>query len=144
MKIDAKEIWEWLENQKYQTDYEETGEYKMYFDLDMPRILNDFLGFQKESILHNETKQVITDEEIEQIASDEMQQDWNDLKFENVYRTGFVDGAKMVKRRHIQKLNFNEENKSEIKLQILDLLKENGWEDHSLYDLIESFQPKNK
>ena len=43
-------IYKWLESKKYQTEYEETGEYKMYFSVDMPKILNDFIkdfGFQK-------------------------------------------------------------------------------------------------
>jgi len=37
------EIWEWLKEQNYQTAYEETGEYEMYYSIDMPKILNDFL-----------------------------------------------------------------------------------------------------
>lgn len=41
--MENKEIYEWLEKQNYQTEYEETGEYKMYFSVDMPKILNDFL-----------------------------------------------------------------------------------------------------
>jgi hypothetical protein len=41
------EIWKWLEDQKYQTDYEEFGEYKMYYDLDMPKILREFLEYSK-------------------------------------------------------------------------------------------------
>ena len=42
-----KEIWKWLKEQNYQTDYEETGEYKMYYDLDMPNILRAFLEHSK-------------------------------------------------------------------------------------------------
>lgn len=43
-------IYKWLESKEYQTEYEETGEYKMYFSVDMPKILNDFIkdfSFQK-------------------------------------------------------------------------------------------------
>ena len=42
-----QEIWKWLRQQNYQTDYEETGEYKMYYDLDMPKILRAFLEHSK-------------------------------------------------------------------------------------------------
>ncbi len=34
-----------------------------------------------------------TDEEINQVACDEMQQDWNDIRFQKVYKDGFIDGA---------------------------------------------------
>ena len=40
--IPRAEILEWLKNQKYETDYEETGEYKVYYEIDMPKILTDF------------------------------------------------------------------------------------------------------
>jgi len=40
------EIYNWLMEQKYQTDYEETGEYKMYFDVDMPKILEDYWNWR--------------------------------------------------------------------------------------------------
>lgn len=35
------EIHQWIEDQKYQTDY--SGEYRMYFGIDMPKILRNFL-----------------------------------------------------------------------------------------------------
>jgi len=38
-----EEIFRWLDKQNYQTDYEETGEYKMYYVVDMPKILNDYI-----------------------------------------------------------------------------------------------------
>jgi len=41
----------------------------------------------------------VTDNEIDQVACDEMQQDWNDLRFQKVYKEGFIDGAKWIRRR---------------------------------------------
>ena len=41
-RLESAEILEWLKNQKYETDYEETGEYKVYYEIDMPKILTDF------------------------------------------------------------------------------------------------------
>lgn len=38
----SKEIYDWLKAQKYQTEYEETGEYRMYFEVDMPKILEAY------------------------------------------------------------------------------------------------------
>jgi hypothetical protein len=48
-----EEIYKWLESQKYQTEYEETGEYKMYFGVDMPKILNDFTKIELLSLLED-------------------------------------------------------------------------------------------
>lgn len=45
MKYTNKEIYEWLNTKNYQTEYEETGEYEMYFSVDMPKILNDFVEY---------------------------------------------------------------------------------------------------
>jgi hypothetical protein len=47
------EIFQWLQDQKYQTDRGEEG-YLMYFDLDMPKILRDFLQFNKNSFTNDE------------------------------------------------------------------------------------------
>jgi len=41
----------------------------------------------------------VKEEEIEQVACDEMQQDWNDLAYQNVYHGGFKDGAKWMQER---------------------------------------------
>ena len=41
-KLTDSDIYGWLQSQKYQTEYEETGEYKMYFSVDMPKILEDY------------------------------------------------------------------------------------------------------
>jgi hypothetical protein len=49
--MEAREIYEWLEKQNYQTEYEETGEYKMYFEVDMPKILNDYEKYLKSKSL---------------------------------------------------------------------------------------------
>ncbi len=40
-----------------------------------------------------------SDEEIRQVAADECQQDWNDLRFKDVYYNGFMDCAKWLKSR---------------------------------------------
>ena len=40
-----------------------------------------------------------TDEEIEQVACDEMQQDWTDLAYLRVYKDGFIDGAKWMRNQ---------------------------------------------
>ncbi len=50
------EIRQWLKEQNYQTEYEETGEYKMYYELNMPKILNDYLASQP-----NEIKTILKD-----------------------------------------------------------------------------------
>jgi len=36
-------IYEWLNSEKFQTEYEETGEYLMYYEIDMPVILRKFI-----------------------------------------------------------------------------------------------------
>ena len=38
------------------------------------------------------------DSDIDQVACDEMQQDWNDLRFREVYRQAFVDGATWMRQ----------------------------------------------
>lgn len=43
--MDDKTIYEWLKTQKYQTEYEYTGEYRMYFEVDMPKILRDYFNW---------------------------------------------------------------------------------------------------
>jgi len=54
----SEEIYKWLASKKYQTEYGENGEYKMYFEVDMPKILHEYA----------QTKQVeITDEMIEKM-----------------------------------------------------------------------------
>jgi hypothetical protein len=51
--MENKDIFEWLEKQNYQTEYEETGEYKMYFDLDMPKILEDYYNWRKNNEIND-------------------------------------------------------------------------------------------
>ena len=41
--------------------------------------------------------EAVGDAEIQQVAIDEAQQDWNDLRFKEVFRDGFVNGAKWMK-----------------------------------------------
>jgi hypothetical protein len=38
----SKEIYEWLKSKNYQTEEGETGEYTMYFSVDMPKILEEY------------------------------------------------------------------------------------------------------
>lgn len=42
---------------------------------------------------------MITDKEINQVADDEKQKDWNDLKYADIYKDGFIDGAKWMQMR---------------------------------------------
>ena len=44
MKYKSEIIYKFLEEKNYQTEHGEQ-EYKMYFDVDMPRILNDFVEY---------------------------------------------------------------------------------------------------
>lgn len=44
-----------------------------------------------------QSKGSVTDEEIEHVACEESQQDWNDLRYKNVYKSAFIDGAKWMR-----------------------------------------------
>lgn len=66
----AEEIYEWLKSQKYQTEQGEQ-EYKMYFDIDMPKITNDALIY-----FSLPAKQNVTDEDIEKWANDDIADHW--------------------------------------------------------------------
>ncbi len=44
------EIHGWLQEQKYQTEREDTGEYSMYFDVDMPKILEEYHEWRKSRV----------------------------------------------------------------------------------------------
>jgi len=46
--MEGKEIFEWLKSKNYQTEREESGEYLMYFALDMPKILEDYFDWKTE------------------------------------------------------------------------------------------------
>jgi len=57
--MDKVEIYEWLKAQKYQTEYEYTGEYRMYFEVDMPKILEAYYEHKvkklnKPAVINNE------------------------------------------------------------------------------------------
>jgi hypothetical protein len=45
MKYSDQFIYTFLNDKKYQTEYEETGEYEMHFRCDMPKILNEFVEY---------------------------------------------------------------------------------------------------
>ena len=40
--MEKQEFYKWLQNKNYQTIYEDTGEYKMYFKVDLYRIFKDY------------------------------------------------------------------------------------------------------
>lgn len=44
------------------------------------------------------------DLDIEHIACEESQQDWNDLRFKEIYRKAFIDGAKYAEEEYQQRL----------------------------------------
>ena len=44
--MDKVEIFKWLNSQMYQTEREETGEYLMYYGVDMPKILEDYYEYK--------------------------------------------------------------------------------------------------
>lgn len=46
------EIYEWLDNQKYQTDIGEQ-EYRMYYAIDMPKILEDYYEWKLKKEMKN-------------------------------------------------------------------------------------------
>jgi hypothetical protein len=41
----------------------------------------------------------VNDKEIEQVADDEKQQDWDRLEYRDIYRDGFIDGAHWMQER---------------------------------------------
>lgn len=53
-KARNQEIFEWLKSKKYQTEREETGEYLMYFELDMPKILEEYHQWKLNTYNFNE------------------------------------------------------------------------------------------
>lgn len=42
---------------------------------------------------------MITDKEINQVADDEKQKDWNELRYADIYKDAFVDGAKWARSK---------------------------------------------
>jgi len=44
-------------------------------------------------------KQKVSLTEIEQVAEDECQQDWNRPEYRKIYRDGFVDGAEWISHK---------------------------------------------
>jgi len=59
--MDSKTIYEWLAKQKYQTDYEETGEYEMYFAVDMPKILEDYYKWRQNNNIKSSSYKIKVD-----------------------------------------------------------------------------------
>ena len=50
--------------------------------------------------IHDLTRWIpVSNKEILQVANDEKQKDWNDLKHQDVYRDGFVEGAHWMQAR---------------------------------------------
>jgi hypothetical protein len=52
---------------------------------------------EESAVASNDGVSLPDDEEIEQVASDEMQSDWNALEYAKIYREGFIDGAKWMR-----------------------------------------------
>ena len=75
------EIYKWLEAQKYQTEYEETGEYKMYFSVDMPKILEDYAKLRLSAVI----KSLPDSDEIRMKARELDEKDFDQWMFENFY-----------------------------------------------------------
>jgi len=75
------EIYKWLEAQKYQTEYEETGEYKMYFSVDMPKILEDYAKLRLSAVI----KSLPESDEIRMKARELDEKDFDQWMFENFY-----------------------------------------------------------
>jgi len=75
------EIYKWLEAQKYQTEYEETGEYKMYFSVDMPKILEDYTKLRLSAVI----KSLPESDEIRMKARELDEKDFDQWMFENFY-----------------------------------------------------------
>ena len=44
--MNKAEIFKWLNSQMYQTEREETGEFLMYYGVDMPKILEDYYEYK--------------------------------------------------------------------------------------------------
>jgi hypothetical protein len=58
-RVEPSEVFKWLHEKKYQTDYGQQ-EYRMYYDVDMPKILNAFLE-EYASSLREENEQLKRD-----------------------------------------------------------------------------------
>jgi hypothetical protein len=80
------EIYKWLESQKYQTEYEETGEYKMYFSIDMPKILKDYAKLRLSAVI----KSLPQCEEIRMKAIELDEKDFEQWMFENFYSSNVL------------------------------------------------------
>ena len=76
------EIYKWLEAQKYQTEYEETGEYKMYFSVDMPKILEDYAKLRLSAVI----KSLPDSDEIRMKARELDEKDFDQWWWETVYK----------------------------------------------------------
>lgn len=75
------EIYKWLESQKYQTEYEETGEYKMYFSIDMPKILEDYAKLRLSAVI----KSLPESDEIRMKARELDEKDFDQWMFDKFY-----------------------------------------------------------
>lgn len=60
---------------------------------------------------------MITDKEINQVADDEKQKDWNELRYADIYKDGFIDGAKWA-REKVSRVD------AEVKVNFADIQKE--------------------
>lgn len=78
-------------------EIDKEAEYKFeYYNDNQDVIIGYKIGMKQMRDNYQQTK-LPTDEKIEQVACDEMQQDWNDIKYQAVYKEGYIDGAKWVR-----------------------------------------------
>ena len=82
----------------------EISEYTLKECLEEIEMLHGGYGFRDPEKLadriHELTRWIpVSAKEILQVADDEKQKDWNDLKYQDVYRGGFVDGAHWMQSR---------------------------------------------
>ena len=67
MKAEEKakrDIYAWLDSRNYQTEYEETGEYKMYFACDMPKILEAYHQYASQTEMPSEEFEIDFDRHV--------------------------------------------------------------------------------
>ena len=57
LRISSRQVFEWLQEKNYQTDHGEQ-EYTMYFGVDMPKILNEFIEDHISALDHERDKKI--------------------------------------------------------------------------------------
>ena len=94
MKAEEKakrDIYAWLDSRNYQTEYEETGEYKMYFACDMPKILEAYHQYASQTEMPSEEKVY------------------------KLVKKAYFDASPMMQNEKDTEINFNKWFKSQLK-----------------------------